>query len=87
MVASIYGENSMELMNEMMKLINFKWQVMDESEDEAQKRQLANELHDEIKKANSMMEKFCVVKDFSVTFKREIDFLHEKNESLNKILL
>ena len=78
----IFGEQSTELLIELMKLVSLKWELVDETEDSATKKTLANELLDVIKRADQIVSKFKTTQGFENAFQSELQFLNEKRLSV-----
>ena len=78
----IFGEQSTEILIELMKMISLKWEVVDETEDQNNKKQLANELLEVIKRADNIVSKLQTTEGFQNAFQSELNFLNEKRLSI-----
>jgi hypothetical protein len=61
-----------------MKLISLKWEVVDETDNESEKKVVANELMQVIKRADNLMSKFLSTNGFEKAFQSELQYLNEK---------
>ncbi len=82
----IFGEQSAELLTELIKLISLKWQVVDETTDKNDKKLVANQLSQIIKRADNLVTKFSATNGFDKAFQSELQFLNEKKLALLNIV-
>jgi hypothetical protein len=82
----IFGEQSTELLTELIKLISLKWEVVDETTDKNDKKLVANELSLFIKRADNLITKFSATNGFEKAFHSELEYLNEKKLALLSIV-
>ncbi|XP_054164011.1 SET and MYND domain-containing protein 4-like [Oppia nitens] len=82
----IFSEQSTELLMELMKLISLKWELVDETTGMTEKKQLAKELLDVIKRTDNIVSKFKITVGFENAFQSELQFLNEKRLSVLHIV-